>query len=147
VLLFLVVIVAVVVVVVGLLLLLLLFLPHLRLKKIVQKHVATTPRTCRVGSGDYVLIEPLHVMTHDNTLAVIKHFLSFGKDVRRFMFVLAYAVMICTKGVSLCCVVLCCVVLCCVCVFIWLVVCVCLVCLFWLRLLLLGCLRLLLLGW
>jgi homoaconitate hydratase len=41
------------------------------IEKIVQKYAVDLPEGVKVKSGDYVTIRPHHVLTHDNTGAVI----------------------------------------------------------------------------
>lgn len=41
------------------------------IEKIVQKYAVDLPSNRRVRAGDYVMIQPEHVMTHDNTGPVI----------------------------------------------------------------------------
>lgn len=41
------------------------------IEKIVQKYALDLPEGYKVKSGDYVSIRPHHVLTHDNTGAVI----------------------------------------------------------------------------
>jgi homoaconitate hydratase len=41
------------------------------IEKIVQKYALDLPKGYKVKSGDYVTIRPHHVLTHDNTGAVI----------------------------------------------------------------------------
>lgn len=41
------------------------------IEKIVQKYALDLPQEYKVKSGDYVTIRPHHVLTHDNTGAVI----------------------------------------------------------------------------
>lgn len=41
------------------------------IEKIVQKYALDLPEGFKVKSGDYVTIRPHHVLTHDNTGAVI----------------------------------------------------------------------------
>jgi homoaconitate hydratase len=50
--------------------------PQTLVEKIVQKYAVDLPPTAKVRSGDYVMIRPEHVMTHDNTGPVISKFLS-----------------------------------------------------------------------
>ena len=45
--------------------------PQNVIEKIVQKYVVGQGRA-RVHQGDFVSISPLHVMTHDNTAAVLQ---------------------------------------------------------------------------
>jgi homoaconitate hydratase len=47
-------------------------------EKIVQKHMAEGPKDRPLRAGDFVSIRPRHVMTHDNTSAVMKKFKSLG---------------------------------------------------------------------
>lgn len=47
-------------------------------EKIVQKYSSGYPEGYKVKSGDYVMIHPKHVMTHDNTGAVIPKFKETG---------------------------------------------------------------------
>ena len=49
-------------------------------EKIVQKYTEGLPEEQRVASGEIVTIRPKHVMTHDNTGAVIPKFQSIGAD-------------------------------------------------------------------
>lgn len=42
------------------------------IEKIIQKYAVNPPS--KVQSGDFVSIQPQHVMTHDNTAAVIQKF-------------------------------------------------------------------------
>jgi homoaconitate hydratase len=46
-------------------------LPQTVVEKIVQKYAVGLPAGKLVKSGDYVMIRPEHVMTHDNTGPVI----------------------------------------------------------------------------
>lgn len=41
------------------------------IEKIVQKYALNLPPGSNVKSGDFVTIQPEHVMTHDNTAAVM----------------------------------------------------------------------------
>ena len=41
------------------------------IEKVVQKYAVDLPPNRRVKAGDYVMIRPEHVMTHDNTGPVI----------------------------------------------------------------------------
>jgi homoaconitate hydratase len=45
--------------------------PQNLIEKIVQKYALDLPEGYKVKSGDYVTIRPHHVLTHDNTGAVI----------------------------------------------------------------------------
>lgn len=47
-------------------------------EKIAQKYALTLPDDHIVRSGDYLSIQPAHVMTHDNSGAVIPKFVSIG---------------------------------------------------------------------
>ncbi|KAK4048062.1 mitochondrial Homoaconitase [Microbotryomycetes sp. JL221] len=47
-------------------------------EKVVQKHAVGLTDGTTVKSGDYVMIKPQHVMTHDNTGPVISKFKSIG---------------------------------------------------------------------
>jgi homoaconitate hydratase len=47
-------------------------------EKIAQQHMADGPQGRPLRAGDFVSIRPTHVMTHDNTSAVMKKFLSIG---------------------------------------------------------------------
>ncbi len=62
------------------------------IEKIVQKHMAEGPEGRPVRAGDFVSLKPRHVMTHDNTSAVMKKFKSLGvpkvKDPRQPVFAL-----------------------------------------------------------
>jgi homoaconitate hydratase len=49
-----------------------------RIEKIAERHAVRLPESFRVHAGDFVSIRPAHVMTHDNTGAVIPKFLSVG---------------------------------------------------------------------
>lgn len=46
------------------------------IEKIVQKYAVDLPPHKRVHAGDYVMIRPEHVMTHDNTGPVITKYVS-----------------------------------------------------------------------
>lgn len=46
-------------------------IPQTYIEKIVQKYAVGLPPGKVVKSGDYVMIQPEHVMTHDNTGPVI----------------------------------------------------------------------------
>ncbi len=62
------------------------------IEKIVQAHMAEGPKDRPVRAGDFVSLRPRHVMTHDNTSAVMKKFRSLGvprvKDPGQPMFAL-----------------------------------------------------------
>ncbi|KAG0224262.1 mitochondrial Homoaconitase [Actinomortierella wolfii] len=47
-------------------------------EKIVQKYAVDLPPNYKVKSGDFVTIRPAHVLTHDNTGAVMSKFKSIG---------------------------------------------------------------------
>jgi homoaconitate hydratase len=63
------------------------------IEKIVQRHIV---EKSLVYSGDYVTIKPRHVMTHDNTSAVMSKFAQFKnakiKNVRQPVFTLDHNV-------------------------------------------------------
>lgn len=46
-------------------------IPQTLVEKVVQKYAVGLPEGRIVKSGDYVMIQPEHVMTHDNTGPVI----------------------------------------------------------------------------
>jgi len=48
------------------------------IEKIVERHLADGPPSRPVRSGDFVSIRPHHVMTHDNTAAVMNKFKALG---------------------------------------------------------------------
>jgi homoaconitate hydratase len=48
------------------------------IEKIVETHMAEGPKDREVRAGDFVSLRPRHVMTHDNTSAVMKKFKSLG---------------------------------------------------------------------
>jgi len=48
------------------------------IEKIAQKHAVGWPPKREVKSGDFITIRPAHIMTHDNTGAVIPKFKSIG---------------------------------------------------------------------
>jgi hypothetical protein len=52
--------------------------PQTVIEKIVQKHAVGLPLGKVVKAGDYVMIRPEHVMTHDNTGPVISKFVAFA---------------------------------------------------------------------
>lgn len=62
------------------------------IEKIAQKHAVGLEEGCVVRSGDYLSIRPAHVMTHDNTGAVIPKFKGIGAkkiaDPRQIVFAL-----------------------------------------------------------
>ena len=49
-------------------------------EKITQRHLAEGPRDRPLRAGDIVSVRPRHVMTHDNTSAVMKKFKTIGAD-------------------------------------------------------------------
>ena len=48
------------------------------IEKIAQKHAVGLPAGKQIQSGDYISIQPAHVLTHDNTGAVMNKFKSIG---------------------------------------------------------------------
>ena len=50
--------------------------PQTAIEKIVQKYAVGLPDGKLVKAGEYVMIRPEHVMTHDNTGPVISKFVS-----------------------------------------------------------------------
>ncbi|KAI9058675.1 homoaconitase [Trametes sanguinea] len=52
--------------------------PQTVIEKVVQKYAVDLPAGKAVKAGDYVMIRPQHVMTHDNTGPVISKFKSIG---------------------------------------------------------------------
>ena len=48
------------------------------IEKIAQKYAVGLSSNHEVHSGDYIMIQPAYVMTHDNTGAVIPKFKSIG---------------------------------------------------------------------
>ncbi|KAA1138380.1 mitochondrial Homoaconitase [Puccinia graminis f. sp. tritici] len=48
------------------------------IEKIVQKYAYQQPANKRIRSGDFIVLKPEHVMTHDNTSPVINKFKSIG---------------------------------------------------------------------
>ncbi|TFK40226.1 hypothetical protein BDQ12DRAFT_488537 [Crucibulum laeve] len=52
--------------------------PQTIIEKVVQKYAVGLPEGKAVKAGDYVMIRPEHVMTHDNTGPVISKFKSIG---------------------------------------------------------------------
>ena len=48
------------------------------IEKITQAHAVNWPAGREVRAGDYVTIRPDHVMTHDNTSAVLKKYQGLG---------------------------------------------------------------------
>ena len=49
-------------------------------EKIAQSHMAEGPKGRPLRTGDYLSIRPRHVMTHDNTSAVMKKFKAIGAE-------------------------------------------------------------------
>lgn len=54
-------------------------MPQTAIEKIVQQHMVEGPRR-DVRAGDFVSLRPRHILTHDNTSAVMKKFASIGAD-------------------------------------------------------------------
>jgi len=50
------------------------------IEKIAQKFAVNLDNETKIHSGDYIAIQPAHVMTHDNTGAVIPKFKSIGAN-------------------------------------------------------------------
>ncbi|KAL8287599.1 hypothetical protein RQP46_003457 [Phenoliferia psychrophenolica] len=71
-------------------------LPQTYVEKVVQRHAVGLPEGKVVRAGDYVMIRPQHVMTHDNTGPVISKFKSIGatkiSDPRQTVFTLDHDV-------------------------------------------------------
>ncbi|KAK4698574.1 homoaconitate hydratase, partial [Phenoliferia sp. Uapishka_3] len=71
-------------------------LPQTYVEKVVQRHAVGLPEGKIVRAGDYVMIRPQHVMTHDNTGPVISKFKSIGatkiSDPRQTVFTLDHDV-------------------------------------------------------
>ena len=53
-------------------------MPQTLIEKIAQKYAVGLSPDHKVRSGDYLMIKPAYVMTHDNTGAVIPKFKSIG---------------------------------------------------------------------
>ncbi|MEJ2494691.1 MAG: homoaconitase [Ignavibacteriaceae bacterium] len=53
-------------------------MPQSLVEKIAQKYAVGLDKSHEVHSGDYIMIQPAYVMTHDNTGAVIPKFKSIG---------------------------------------------------------------------
>lgn len=53
--------------------------PQTVVEKIVQKYAVGLPDGKSVQTGDYVMIRPEHVMTHDNTGPVISKYVSLPR--------------------------------------------------------------------
>jgi homoaconitate hydratase len=66
-------------------------MPQTIVEKIAQSHMTEGPRT-PIRAGDFVSIRPLHVMTHDNTSAVMSKFKAIGattvRDPKQLVFAL-----------------------------------------------------------
>jgi homoaconitate hydratase len=64
--------------------------PQTLTEKIVQRHAVGLPEGKLVRSGDYVQIRPYRCMSHDNTFAIAKKFMSIGatrmKDPKQMVF-------------------------------------------------------------
>lgn len=58
------------------------------IEKVVQKYAVDLPSTKRVRAGDYVMIRPEHVMTHDNTGPVITKCVATASTNHRALIVL-----------------------------------------------------------
>ncbi|KAG1788289.1 homoaconitase [Suillus variegatus] len=71
-------------------------IPQTIIEKVVQKYSVSLPDGKVVKAGDYVMIRPEHVMTHDNTGPVISKFKSIGAkkifDPRQAVFTLDHDV-------------------------------------------------------
>jgi homoaconitate hydratase len=61
-------------------------IPQTVIEKVVQKYAVGLPEGKVVKAGDYVMIQPEHVMTHDNTGPVISKCVSFTSSVAFFIF-------------------------------------------------------------
>ncbi|EGG08313.1 uncharacterized protein MELLADRAFT_105205 [Melampsora larici-populina 98AG31] len=48
------------------------------IEKVVQRYAVDVPGNKKIRAGDYVMLKPEHVMTHDNTAPVISKFRSIG---------------------------------------------------------------------
>ncbi|KAF8896523.1 homoaconitase [Infundibulicybe gibba] len=72
------------------------YTPQTVIEKVVQRYAVGLPGGKTVRSGDYVMIKPEHVMTHDNTGPVITKFNSIGatriQDPRQPVFTLDHDV-------------------------------------------------------
>ncbi len=53
-------------------------MPQNLVEKIAERHAVGLPEGVRVHAGDFLMIRPRHVMTHDNTSAVIAKFETMG---------------------------------------------------------------------
>lgn len=60
------------------------------IEKIVQKYAVDLPEGYKVKSGDYITIRPHHVLTHDNTGAVIPKQVQIERDIMK-LYLFAYA--------------------------------------------------------
>jgi homoaconitate hydratase len=71
-------------------------MPQTIIEKIAQKYAVGLSSDNQVRSGDYIMIKPAYVMTHDNTGAVIPKFRSIGAnklaDVRQVVYTLDHNV-------------------------------------------------------
>lgn len=56
-------------------------IPQTVIEKVVQKYAVGLPQGRAVKAGDYVMIRPEHVMTHDNTGPVISKCADFNRIV------------------------------------------------------------------
>ena len=52
--------------------------PQTIIEKVVQKYAVGLPEGKVVKAGDYVMIQPEHVMTHDNTGPVVSKYMVFS---------------------------------------------------------------------
>ncbi|KAG9315142.1 hypothetical protein JVU11DRAFT_4265 [Chiua virens] len=70
--------------------------PQTIIEKVVQKYAVDVPNGKVIKAGDYVMIHPEHVMTHDNTGPVISKFKSIGatkiRDPKQLVFTLDHDV-------------------------------------------------------
>ena len=55
-------------------------MPQTVIEKIVQAHAVDLPAGHEVRAGDYVTVVPDHVMTHDNTAAVMIKYKGLGAE-------------------------------------------------------------------
>ncbi|MCH7860040.1 MAG: hypothetical protein IID14_10160, partial [Candidatus Marinimicrobia bacterium] len=53
-------------------------MPQNLIEKIIQRYAIDLPEGREVHSGDFVTIRPAHVMTHDNTGAIMGKFHALG---------------------------------------------------------------------
>jgi len=56
-------------------------IPQTLIEKVVQKYAVGLPQGRAVKAGDYVMIRPEHVMTHDNTGPVISKYAYFDLQI------------------------------------------------------------------